>query len=162
MPDLTTATALTADFLDRGLRRLAITFVNHAGSVLVKAVPLARLPLVARHGVGYSPVADAFGAVDQRKGHREGDAAQQQDGNQRAHVLAGAQIGREPQAFAQHDIEHAVWAAQAARQFVVCKRLGFWFWGWFGWSDRGWFGRCCRFVGAHEFRHLWMRAIRSG
>ncbi|CAK6694466.1 Glutamate--methylamine ligase [Synechococcus sp. CBW1107] len=57
------ATALMAELLERGLRRLAITFVNHAGSVLVKAVPLERLPLVSRQGVGFSPVADAFGAT---------------------------------------------------------------------------------------------------
>ncbi|MCP9800159.1 glutamine synthetase [Synechococcus sp. RedBA-s] len=52
-----------AELLERGLRRLAVTFVNHAGSVLVKGVPLERLPQVARHGVGFSPVADAFGAT---------------------------------------------------------------------------------------------------
>ncbi len=70
VPDLINATAsrdpdddLAATLLDRGLRRLAVTFVNHAGAVLVKGVPLERLPLVARHGVGYSPVADAFGAT---------------------------------------------------------------------------------------------------
>lgn len=52
-----------AELLERGLRRLAITFVNHAGSVLVKGVPLERLVLVANQGVGFSPVADAFGAT---------------------------------------------------------------------------------------------------
>lgn len=63
MPDLPSATAQTAELLERGLRRLAITFVNHAGSVLVKGVPLERLALVASQGVGFSPVADAFGAT---------------------------------------------------------------------------------------------------
>lgn len=43
-----------------GLKRLAITFVTHAGLALVKAVPLARLEPVARDGVGFSPVADAW------------------------------------------------------------------------------------------------------
>ncbi len=51
------------ELLARGLRRLAITFVNHSGAVLVKGVPLERLPQVARDGVGFSPVADAFGAT---------------------------------------------------------------------------------------------------
>lgn len=51
------------ELLARGLRRVAITFVNHSGAVLVKGVPLERLPQVARDGVGFSPVADAFGAT---------------------------------------------------------------------------------------------------
>jgi glutamine synthetase len=63
VPDLPSATAQTTELLERGLRRLAITFVNHAGSVLVKGLPLERLALVASQGVGFSPVADAFGAT---------------------------------------------------------------------------------------------------
>lgn len=63
MPDVPSATALTTEMLERGLRRVAVTFVNHAGSVLAKGVPVERLPLVARHGVGFSPVSDAFGAT---------------------------------------------------------------------------------------------------
>jgi glutamine synthetase len=43
-----------------GVRRLALTFVNHAGTPLVKVVPLERLAAVARDGVGFSPVSDAW------------------------------------------------------------------------------------------------------
>ena len=57
------ARELISGLQDRGVRQLAITFVNHAGLPLVKAVPLARLPRVAAEGVGFSPVADAFGAT---------------------------------------------------------------------------------------------------
>ncbi|MDM7951792.1 MAG: glutamine synthetase family protein [Cyanobium sp. CZS 25K] len=64
MPDAAAAAEAQLDDLRRsGLRWLAITFVDHAGAVLVKGVPLARLPQVARHGVGFSPVSDAFGAT---------------------------------------------------------------------------------------------------
>jgi glutamine synthetase len=45
---------------DGGVRRVAITFVNHAGSPLVKVVPLARLAAAAHEGVGFSPVSDAW------------------------------------------------------------------------------------------------------
>jgi glutamine synthetase len=55
------ATQLLPSLRERGVRQVAITFVNHAGSALAKAVPLRRLPLVASDGVGFSPVADAFG-----------------------------------------------------------------------------------------------------
>jgi glutamine synthetase len=44
----------------RGIRRLAVTWVNHAGATLVKVVPLVRLADVARDGVGFSPVSDAW------------------------------------------------------------------------------------------------------
>lgn len=57
------AQALVSELAERGIRTVAVTFVNHAGSVLVKGCPLRRLPLVARDGVGFSPVADAFGAT---------------------------------------------------------------------------------------------------
>lgn len=55
------AMQLLPSLRERGVRQVAVTFVNHAGSALVKAVPLRRLPLVASDGVGFSPVADAFG-----------------------------------------------------------------------------------------------------
>ncbi|MEX1324855.1 MAG: glutamine synthetase [Synechococcaceae cyanobacterium] len=45
---------------DEGVRRVAITWVNHAGSTLVKVVPIERLAAVARDGVGFSPVSDAW------------------------------------------------------------------------------------------------------
>ena len=53
------AVPLSVDTRRASVAALAID----AGAVLVKGVPLARLPLVARHGVGYSPVAGAFGAT---------------------------------------------------------------------------------------------------
>lgn len=51
---------LAESLADKGLRRLAVSFVNHAGSAMVKVVPLARLESVARDGVGFSPVSDAW------------------------------------------------------------------------------------------------------
>lgn len=54
---------LVASLATAGVRRVAVTFVNHAGSPLVKTFPLERLAVVAHQGVGFSPVADAF-AVD--------------------------------------------------------------------------------------------------
>jgi glutamine synthetase len=63
VPDDAAAEALLVDMRRSGLRWLAITFVNHAGAVLVKGVPLERLLQVARQGVGFSPVSDAFGAT---------------------------------------------------------------------------------------------------
>jgi glutamine synthetase len=57
------AQALVGELAERGIRTVAVTFVNHAGSVLVKGIPLERLPRMARDGVGFSPVADAFGAT---------------------------------------------------------------------------------------------------
>ena len=54
--------ALASSLADQGLRWLAITWVNHAGAPLVKVVPLAHLEAAVRTGVGFSPVADAFGA----------------------------------------------------------------------------------------------------
>lgn len=56
------ARALQADLEKAGLRRLAVTFVNHAGQALVKVAPLATLEAVACQGLGFSPVADAFAA----------------------------------------------------------------------------------------------------
>ncbi|MCS5699268.1 glutamine synthetase [Cyanobium sp. FGCU-52] len=41
-------------------RRVAVTFVNHAGAVLVKVVPGDRFAAAARLGVGFSPVSDAW------------------------------------------------------------------------------------------------------
>ena len=42
------------------LKRVAITWVNHAGASLVKVVPRRHLDTAADLGVGFSPVADAF------------------------------------------------------------------------------------------------------
>ncbi|MFM9046547.1 MAG: glutamine synthetase [Cyanobium sp.] len=47
---------------DQGVRRVAITWINHAGAPLVKVVPLEGLAGAVAKGVGFSPVADAFGA----------------------------------------------------------------------------------------------------
>lgn len=41
-------------------RRVAVTFVNHAGAVLVKVVPGDRFAAAAQLGVGFSPVSDAW------------------------------------------------------------------------------------------------------
>ncbi|QPN60946.1 glutamine synthetase [Synechococcus sp. CBW1002] len=57
------ARLLLPELQQRGLRQLAITFVNHGGLPLVKGIPLARLPQVAASGVGFSPVSDGFGAT---------------------------------------------------------------------------------------------------
>ncbi|MBE9171841.1 glutamine synthetase [Cyanobium sp. LEGE 06143] len=57
------AADLLPNLLEQGLRRLAITFVTHGGAVLAKGVPVQRLVQVARAGVGFSPVSDAFGAT---------------------------------------------------------------------------------------------------
>ncbi|MEB3200585.1 MAG: glutamine synthetase [Synechococcaceae cyanobacterium] len=54
------ARALLPGLQAAGLKRLAISFVNHAGATLVKGVPLPRLEPVARDGVGFSPVSDAW------------------------------------------------------------------------------------------------------
>jgi glutamine synthetase len=56
------AAALATSLADQGLRWLAITWVNHAGAPLVKVVPLADLQQAVHMGVGFSPVADAFGS----------------------------------------------------------------------------------------------------
>ena len=53
---------MAAALADQGVRRLAITWVNHAGASLVKVVPLAALDAAAAQGVGFSPVSDAFRA----------------------------------------------------------------------------------------------------
>jgi glutamine synthetase len=46
-----------------GIRWVAITWVNHTGAPLVKVVPLAAFDAAVATGVGFSPVADAFGAA---------------------------------------------------------------------------------------------------
>jgi glutamine synthetase len=78
--------ALAASLAERGLRWLAITWVNHAGAPLVKVVPTAGLAAAIRSGVGFSPVADAFradGGID--PGHRlavpDGDLRLKADGD---------------------------------------------------------------------------------
>lgn len=58
---------MAAALAERGVRRVAITWINHAGAPLVKVVPLAALASAVERGVGFSPVADAFradGAID--------------------------------------------------------------------------------------------------
>lgn len=57
------ANRLASELRAAGLRRLAVTYVNHSGLTLVKMAPLAHLQTVVRQGLGFSPVADAF-AVD--------------------------------------------------------------------------------------------------
>ncbi len=47
---------------EQGIRWVAITWVNHIGAPLVKVVPLAAFEAAVATGVGFSPVADAFGA----------------------------------------------------------------------------------------------------
>lgn len=44
----------------RGVRQIAITWVNHAGETPVKAVPIRRLHHANDNGVGFSLVTDAF------------------------------------------------------------------------------------------------------
>jgi glutamine synthetase len=59
--------ALAASLAELGVRRLAITWVNHAGAPLVKVVPLRAFDAAVELGVGFSPVSDAFrsdGAID--------------------------------------------------------------------------------------------------
>ena len=51
-----------AAMAEQGIRWVAITWVNHAGSALVKVVPLSALDAAVGVGVGFSPVADAFRA----------------------------------------------------------------------------------------------------
>jgi glutamine synthetase len=52
-----------ASLADQGIRWVAITGVNHVGAPLVKVVPLASFDAAVTMGVGFSPVADAFGAA---------------------------------------------------------------------------------------------------
>lgn len=54
------ARQLAADLDARGVRTVALTFVDNAGITRVKSVPLARLPHAAGWGVGMSPVFDVF------------------------------------------------------------------------------------------------------
>lgn len=54
------AADLVADLADRDVIVVAITWVDHSGITRVKSVPLRRLPDAAAHGVGASPVFDAF------------------------------------------------------------------------------------------------------
>ena len=62
----------------RGVRQIAITWVNHAGESLVKVVPLRQLQHAVDNGVGFSPVSDAFrsdGVIEphHRLTHPDGD-----------------------------------------------------------------------------------------
>jgi glutamine synthetase len=54
------AAGLADDLADQDVVAVAITWVDHSGITRVKSVPLARLPDAAAHGVGASPVFDAF------------------------------------------------------------------------------------------------------
>jgi glutamine synthetase len=51
---------IAMDLADRGVRTVALTFVDNAGITRVKAVPTDRLSHVAAWGVGMSPVFDVF------------------------------------------------------------------------------------------------------
>jgi glutamine synthetase len=54
------ARQLAADLAQRGVRAVALTFVDNAGITRVKSVPVDRLPRAAGWGVGMSPVFDVF------------------------------------------------------------------------------------------------------
>ncbi|CAL9366528.1 Glutamine synthetase [Actinosynnema sp. ALI-1.44] len=54
------AADLVDDLADRDVILVAITWVDHSGITRVKSVPLRGLPDAAAHGVGASPVFDAF------------------------------------------------------------------------------------------------------
>ncbi|MFO7630264.1 MAG: glutamine synthetase [Prochlorococcaceae cyanobacterium] len=56
---------LAKSLAEQGIRRLAITWVNHAGAPLVKVVPLTAFAGAVERGVGFSPVSDAFRADGQ-------------------------------------------------------------------------------------------------
>jgi glutamine synthetase len=69
---------IAAELAAQGIRWVAITWVNNAGAPLVKVVPLAAFEAAAAVGVGFSPVADAFGAdgvipADHRLARPDGD-----------------------------------------------------------------------------------------
>jgi len=54
------AREVTADLVARGVRTVALTFVDNAGVTRVKAIPLERLGHAAAWGIGMSPVFDVF------------------------------------------------------------------------------------------------------
>src|SRR5439155_890813 len=54
------ARELTADLAARGVRTIALTWVDNAGVTRVKAIPLERLGHAAGWGIGMSPVFDVF------------------------------------------------------------------------------------------------------
>jgi glutamine synthetase len=79
----------------QGLKRLAITWVNHAGAVLVKVVPIGALANAVRVGVGFSPVSDAFrsdGVIDplHRLARPDGDLRLRADPASLAPLEAGS------------------------------------------------------------------------
>ena len=51
-----------SDLNQGGIRRIAITWVNNSGAVLVKVVSSTQFEAAMQVGVGFSPVADAFGS----------------------------------------------------------------------------------------------------
>ncbi len=58
--DTKRARELAVDLVARGVRAVALTFVDNAGITRVKAVPVTRLERAAGWGVGMSPVFDVF------------------------------------------------------------------------------------------------------
>ncbi|MFD7659654.1 glutamine synthetase family protein [Actinosynnema sp. NPDC059797] len=54
------AAELVDDLLEREVVAVAVTWVDHSGITRVKSVPVAGLPHAAAHGLGASPVFDAF------------------------------------------------------------------------------------------------------
>src|SRR6266511_2939139 len=54
------ARELSAGLAGRGVRAVALTWVDNAGVTRVKTVPVDRLPEAAAWGVGMSPVFDVF------------------------------------------------------------------------------------------------------
>ncbi|MBW4529812.1 MAG: hypothetical protein KME02_03890 [Aphanothece saxicola GSE-SYN-MK-01-06B] len=88
-PPAPTAAALAG----QGIRWVAITWINHAGAPLVKVVPLAAFEAAVTVGVGFSPVADAFGADGSiAAAHR----LARPDGDLRLRADAGALAPLEP------------------------------------------------------------------
>ncbi|MBI2704957.1 MAG: glutamine synthetase [Actinobacteria bacterium] len=55
---------LAADLAEAGIEAVVFTYVDNAGVARVKGVPTGRLAPASKHGVGMSPVFDAFVADD--------------------------------------------------------------------------------------------------
>ncbi|MEI8251342.1 MAG: glutamine synthetase [Synechococcus sp. ELA057] len=85
--------AQVAFLMEQGIRRVAITWVNHAGAPLVKVVPLAQFERAVEQGVGFSPVSDAFrvdGGIDPAHG------LARPDGDLRLRAVASSLAPLEP------------------------------------------------------------------
>lgn len=63
-PDDAAIDRATEHLQDRGVAGVAVTLVDNSGVMRVKGVPAHRLGAAVRHGIGGSPVFDAFGADD--------------------------------------------------------------------------------------------------